>query len=91
VYLHFDRQVTIKIEGEFSHQAGAVQSGAGLMRMPVSESRLMGLLEDSISSAAAEGSGTLVLVFDNGHVLRCFETAGYESYEIKNGNDVLVV
>lgn len=92
IYLHFDNQLTIKIEGEFSY---GPRLGDELdvkpVRMPITESKLMHLLERSISQATGNENGTLTIIFDNGHTLRCFESPGYESYEIKRGADRLIV
>ncbi|MHB8755297.1 MAG: DUF6188 family protein [Candidatus Acidiferrales bacterium] len=91
VYLHFDDQVTITIEGEFSYQLQRSEPDVQAIHMPIMESKLMHLLEHSISEAAGDGNGTLTLVFDNGHVLKCFEASGYESYQIKHGAARLIV
>jgi Family of unknown function (DUF6188) len=91
VYLHFDGQVTIKIEGEFSYLSDRADMDQKRIRMPIAESKLMQSLEHLISGATADENGTLTLVFDNGHILKCFEAHDYESYEIKHGNIRLIV
>ncbi len=91
LYLHFDGQLTIKIEGEFSYDSGLGDSEAKPIHPPITESKLMHLLEHSISQAAGNEVGTLTIMFDNGHILKCFESFDYESYEIKHGADRLIV
>lgn len=91
IYLHFDDHVTVTIEGEFSYRPQPSEADAQPIHMPIMESKLMQLLEHSISEAAGDEDGTLTLVFDNGHVLKCFEASGYESYQIKHATGRLIV
>lgn len=91
MYLHFDKEVTIKVEGTFSHQSSGNRSDTKIVQMPIQQSAVMQLLEHTVTQAAGDERGTLAMTFDNGHILKCFETVGYESYEIKHGNDRVIV
>lgn len=91
IYLHFDNQVTVTIEGEFSYQPQRCEADAQPSHIPIMESKLMQLLEHSISEAAGDEDGTLTLVFDNGHVLKCFDASDYESYQINYGTGRLII
>ena len=92
VYLHFDGSVTITIESAFSHQHTRSEANMSIIKVPVSESDLMQLLEHAISAASGDTDGTLTVVFDNGHTLKCFDTSPqYESYQIKRGESVIIV
>lgn len=92
VYLHFDGDVTITIEGTFSHQQAQAQSNAIVISLPVSESDLMQLLEHKISAISGDKDGTLTLVFDDGQILRCYDQfPNYESYQIRYGDKVTIV
>ncbi len=92
LYLHFSNHVTITIEGSFSYQKSQSQAAPPPINVPVKESNLMQLLEHSIAKGTGNGDGTLTLVFDNGHVFKCFDSSkSYESYQIKAGEKVIVV
>jgi Family of unknown function (DUF6188) len=92
IYLHFDGQVTITIEGSFSHQRAQYESNTQILSVPVSESDLMQLLEHKISAVSGDKDGTLKLVFDHDQILRCYDQLpNYESYQIRHGDTVIIV
>jgi hypothetical protein len=92
VALHFDNDVSIVVESAFSHEGYQSASPAQPLDVPVASSDLMQLLGCSISNASGDKAGTLTLVFDNGHALKCFDTAReYESYRIEHGGKVVIV
>lgn len=92
IYLHFDGQVTITIEGSFSHQRAQSGSDTQVLSVPVSESDLMQLLEHKITGVSGEKDGTLTLVFDDGQILKCYDQLpNYESYQIRHGEKVIIV
>ena len=92
IYLHFDGQVTITIEGTFSHQHAQSESDTAVISVPVSQSDLMQLLEHQISAISGDKDGTLTLVFDDGQILRCYDQfPDYESYQIRHGDKVIIV
>ena len=90
VALQFDQQVSITIEGRFSHQRPS-ESSERVVAFPLEQSDLMQLLGQSISKVNATPDGTLALVFDKGHTLYCYETPEYESYQINSGGKIIIV
>lgn len=92
VYLHFSSHVLITIEGDFLYQASASDNTARTTRPPILETNLTKLLEHSVSRASGDKDGTLTMVFDNGHVLKCLDTSpNYEAYKIKHGDRTIIV
>lgn len=92
VHLSFDEAVCITIESSFTHTTGRGMSQADRKNVPVSESRLMHLLGESIESAEAAINGTLTLRFTNGQVFECYDdTPMYESYRMRFGDEEIVV
>ena len=79
------------IEGKFLHKKGAQTHLAPVLAVPTITSDLMLLLERSVSIASGSEDGTLTLVFDNRHILKCFDDRHYESYRIKNGDEEIIV
>ncbi len=60
--------------------------------LPSVQSDLLYLLHRQIVKAFGEDAGTLAIVFDNGYTLRCLDDKpGYEAYEIKIGDDQIIV
>ncbi|MBL7214500.1 MAG: hypothetical protein ISS71_02345 [Phycisphaerae bacterium] len=86
IYLHFDEEITITIEGSFSYQS------EGDISMPVRESDPMKLLGISISEVRGDTNGTLNLTFSNGETLKIYDDSQqYDSYRITyNDNDIIV-
>jgi hypothetical protein len=95
IYFNFESNVAITIESSFQHQqkVDVEKFRLGVMQStPVSFSTLMQLVTHSVASFCIEDGGTLALTFDDGQVLKCFETPGpYESYTLKNGEDEYIV
>ena|SRR6266851_6360151 len=91
ISLRFDADVGITIEGAYAYQDTPLAEDAPTMHAPASSSRLMQLLGHSVSRAEGTPEGTLSLFFENGHALRCFDTPGYESYQIRLGDRVIIV
>jgi hypothetical protein len=86
VYLNFGDRIIITIESAFSYRADEV------VTLPLKESKLMELLETSVSAVQAGEDGTLSLLLDNGQTLNVYDTSKqYESYTIANGETVIVV
>ena len=83
IALHFDDDLSIIVESALSHESSQSLSDARVVEVPVSDSDLMQLLGFSVSDASGDKDGTLTLVFDNGHTLKCYDTSHeYESYKI---------
>ena len=92
IHLSFDEAVCITIESSFAHSTREHVSHAERMSVPVSESRLMQLLGESIEFAEGAADGTLILRFTNGQALACFDdTPMYEAYRIRFGDEEIVV
>jgi hypothetical protein len=91
VFLHFGSEILITIESDFSLRPMS-EPGVGRVKLPVVQSDLMKLLEHAVAQAMGDSSGTLTIEFDDGHLLACFDTSEqYESYSIKNGEQVIIV
>lgn len=92
VCLHFNDNVLIVIEEAFSYrQINNGDKAEVVQEVPVKDSNLMQLLEQTVSDVLTNTDGTLTLRFGNGDVVRCFAAAtNYECYHIWNG-DVHVV
>jgi hypothetical protein len=91
INLHFEGELGVSIESTFSHETARGSSDAQVIRMPVASSDLMGLLGHRVSGARGDATGTLVLVFDNGHTLRIFDDPHYEAYRICVGQKEIIV
>jgi hypothetical protein len=92
IYLHFDGDVSITIEGSFAHYQPESQSGMKVLEVPVLESDLMKLLGFSISKVLTDKEGTLGLLFANGRMLKCFDKSPqFESYQIRHGVKTIIV
>jgi hypothetical protein len=86
----FDENIGITVESSLEHcdRDGQVYRVAP----PVSDSRLMRLVGGLVESADAATDGTLILRFNDGQTLTCFdESADYECYHIWFGNNQVVV
>jgi hypothetical protein len=92
VYFHFDGGVSIAVESSFAHQTSRSESNAKVLKVPVSVSSLMQLLEHSVIEVSGDEKGTLSLSFDHGHILKLFDSSPqYESYHIKRGDEMITV
>jgi len=91
VSFRFDDDVAITIEGAYSYQDNSLAVPVPTIHVPAATSNLMQLLGHSVSSVKATQDGTLLLFFDNDHVLRCFDTPNFESYQIRHGAHVIIV
>lgn len=92
IALHFDDNISIIVESAFSHDGNQPPSETRVIEVPVSHSDLMQLVGFSVSDASGDKDGTLTLVFDNGHVFRCFDTSPkYESYKIDVRGTTIIV
>src|SRR3972149_8201656 len=82
VNLSFDDHLSITIESSYSHQVDDEDPGSTI-DIPPETSTLMQLTGDVVELAEAVGKGTLVLHFEGGQVLKCFEDLpNYECYKI---------
>ena len=92
VHLTFDEDVSITIESSLAHWTGEDVDHSNRITIPVSESRLMQLVGESISSVDASADGTLTVWFSNGHAIACYDdTPMYEAYRLRFGDEEIVV
>ena len=66
----FDEQVGITVASSLQHQLSVDRAESEVQSIPFSHSRLMQLSGRGVTDAKGELDGTLVLFFNNGHVLR---------------------
>lgn len=84
VVLWFDSKLSITIEATYSHMKSP-DASAIRVKVPSQESSLIQLSGKSVVRAEGENSGTLVLHFEDGQILKCFDDSPYyESYRITN-------
>lgn len=91
VFLHFDKENSITIEGKYSIQNDRYFQGA-IVHAPQVAPGLMDLVGKSISRAAAEDKRTLLLVFQDKTALRCYDDSdNFESFRISSGGREIIV
>lgn len=91
LYLHFDTNLLITIEGSFQH-FGARADFAGKQSLPIKSSALLTLIGCQIVESAGEADGTLTLRFTDTESLVIYGDNGpYESYHIKFGEREITV
>ena len=82
----FGRDLSITIEGSFTHKT-LDDEDPQKERVPVMYSKLMRLTQKSVRFAEAVREGLLILSFEDGQVLSCFDDSpNYESYRISHGD-----
>ena len=86
MYLHFDRDCTISIEGTIAiDDSDPVE----VSQHPTSVIFLIGA---TVSSARRESLGTMCLQFETDHIIRIFDSfAMYESYSISADGKTTIV
>jgi Family of unknown function (DUF6188) len=90
VIFHFSSDVHITVESAVAYRRGA--SSERVLTIPIVESDLMSLLGDSVRLATAGRDGSLAISFTSAKVLTCLDTSQqFESYQIRRGEDVLIV
>ena len=75
ICLHFDNNVSIVVESSFSYQYLDCEQNCQLIDVPVLKSDIMQLLGEQVSHVSGDEKGTLSLIFDNGHIFRCYDTS----------------
>ena len=92
VFLGFDNGVSITVLSALQHQLPSQSDPPNIQRVPLAESKLTQLPGRCVTQATGEADGTLVLFFDNGHVLRVFDdNPHYECYSINDGEREIFV
>lgn len=86
LYLIFDGNCTISVEGEISIDDFSPITAA------THPANILNALGRTVSSAFQESEGTLCIQFENGHRVRIYDTfKNYESYSISvDGNRTIV-
>jgi hypothetical protein len=89
--LHFDDDVSVTIEGEIGHRSEGMVTALYKTIIP-SAPILLDFIHASIVKALVQPPGTLLLEFSNGEALEIYDSStGYESYQIKSGEKIIVV
>src|SRR6266536_4807018 len=92
VTLHFAGDIQIQIEGSFTHLVKEHRATPEGSHFPLSESRLMRLLQQRVTNVVVKRNGTLTLGFRNGDKLVIDGNVGpYESYNVSHPDGLLVV
>lgn len=90
LYLHFDDEVVITVEGQFQHRAGRAKKQN--YSFPIDTSCLMRLLGTSVQRVEVKNEEDLLLEFSNGDLLLLEGQNGpYEAYQIRHGGGLIVV
>ncbi len=86
VYFSFEKKITVTVESSLQHLF-QLSGEEEKQSIPLTESSLMQLVGHAVTKVLAGADGTLVLEFDNGHLLRVFDDLpNYESYSIQHGD-----
>jgi Family of unknown function (DUF6188) len=94
IQLRFDETLTIAVTSSLLYKDPAVSQPKkiDIPGPPAIQSDLLNLLHHNIVKAFGDDEGTLTMEFDDGHVLQCLDNQpGYEAYEIKIGNESIIV
>jgi len=89
--LRLDGGVEISIESDLEHR---LPSGKGMLYSDVAAaaSALASLLNSTIKSYSIEPPGNLKMFFSNGDALVIYDSnPSYESYQVRNGEQLIVV
>jgi hypothetical protein len=85
-------RLSITVQFSLQHQLPSESDQSNRQSVPLSESKLMQLPGHSVVRANIEDDGTLVVAFDNEHVLTVFHDQSiYDSYEIDWGDRETIV
>jgi hypothetical protein len=90
VDLSFDGIVLLSIQSAYLHDHG--QESPAITAVPSATSTLMQLVEQVVTDASGDDTGTLTLRFANGHVLQCLDNSpAYECYSIQHAGGRVIV
>ena len=90
LYLHFDDEIVITVEGQFQHKAGRGKKQN--YSFPIETSCLMRLLGTSVRRIEIKNEEDLLLEFSNGDLLLLEGQNGpYEAYQIRHGGGLIIV
>ena len=89
--LNFDSDVSVTVESRI----GLTSPGADTEQfddLRASGALLVGLLERHVATVEGRPEGTLRLQFETGHILEFYDSSqAYESYQVRNGSDLIIV
>lgn len=90
--LHFDGRVDIVVESAFIYRTPAAPPSNEPVAIPVYDSAVMHLLGRSIISASHDAQGNLTLLFKDSYSLMILhDTEQYECYQLRIGDQIIVV
>jgi hypothetical protein len=90
LYLHFDDEIIITVEGQFQYKAGKGKKRT--YSFPIDTSCLMRLLGTSVQRIEVENDENLRLEFSNGDSLILEgENGPYEAYQIRHRGGQIIV
>lgn len=90
LYLHFDDEIIITVEGRFQHKTGKAKNR--IYSFPIDTSCLMRLLGAFVQRIEVENEEDLRLDFSNGDSLILEGQNGpYEAYQIRHRGGLIVV
>jgi hypothetical protein len=90
LYLHFEADIVITIEGQFQHKPGKAKKQK--YSFPIQTSCLTRLLGTSVQRIEVEDDENLLLEFSNGDLLILQGGNGpYEAYQIRHKGGQIVV
>jgi hypothetical protein len=91
INLSFENKTSITIMNSFMHQTSSDEMSQK-QSIPLRTSDLVCLSGTAVDSAKGGQDGSLVLYFENGHILTIFDDSReYESYVIRIGNKEIIV
>lgn len=89
---HFSNEISIVSEDKFSYQWSGLENCIDIYVVPIKESKIMKLLGCSIIKVHGDTDGTLTIEFEHGDIIKYYDTSSqFESYQIINGDNVIVV
>jgi hypothetical protein len=92
IQLRFDERLTIAVTSSLTYRDSPEDPEViEIPDLPVAKANLLQLLHHRILKAFGDQEGTLTIEFDNGHVLQCFDQPHYEAYEIRLGDQHIIV
>jgi hypothetical protein len=92
IQLRFDQRLTIAVTSSLAYRDSPEDPEViEIPDLPVAKANLLQLLHHRILRSFGDQGGTLTIEFDNGHVLQCFDQPHYEAYEIRLGDEHIIV
>ncbi len=89
IYIHLESGIIVTVEAGLEHIHNGTRHIVQLSS-PLTESGLLTILENAVTSASVEANGDLQLTISNGDKLRIYKEPQYESYRLKIGDEELL-